>query len=311
VPDRNDEYLLYQTLVGAWPLECSGTDGAPAPWTGFRARIEGYLEKATREAKVHTSWIEPNQAYDAAVRTFVGRLLDEAADNPFLGDLRAFAGRVAAVARWSSLSQVLLKLTAPGVPDVYQGDELWCVSLVDPDNRRPVDFARLRAGLAELKRRAEEDGADLRGLVAELLATSADGRIKMYVTWRALDFRRRHGDLFATGAYRPLEASGERAEHVCAFARSAGEEVALVVAPRLLAGLSGRAERPPTGGPTWGGTWLGGPPEWAGGRFRNWLTGEVLRATGRDGRAALPLAEVCATCPVALLEWLPPPIRAP
>src|SRR5262249_3393739 len=135
-PDANEEYLLYQTLLGAWPLEpCSAEE-----YGQFVKRIGAYMEKALHEAKVHTSWINPNADYDKAVQDFLARILDENASRPFLDDFRAFRQRISRLGLFNSLAQTVLRLTAPGVPDTYQGTELWDFSLVDPDNRRPVDY---------------------------------------------------------------------------------------------------------------------------------------------------------------------------
>jgi (1->4)-alpha-D-glucan 1-alpha-D-glucosylmutase len=296
-PDRNDEYLLYQTLLGAWPAEPAGAGDL----VEFRGRVAAYMEKATKEAKVHTSWVNPNEEYDAAVRQFVGRLLAGAAGDPFLEDLLALQRRVAFFGYFNALAQVLLKLTSPGVADLYQGTELWDFSLVDPDNRRPVDYARRRQILARLRGRIERAGPDLTPLTRELLATVPDGRIKAYVVHQTLSFRRRHGDLFARGAYLPLEVTGAKRDNVCAFARSAGDTVVLVVVPRLVARLTGGAEQAPLGPEVWGTTRLLLPPQLAGRRYRDVFTGEVLEP-GSDRASPGPLVgSVLGQFPVALL----------
>jgi (1->4)-alpha-D-glucan 1-alpha-D-glucosylmutase len=297
-PDHNDEYLLYQTLLGAWPVGPPLAGGALAE---FRERIAAYMQKATKEAKVHTSWVNPNEEYDDAVRQFVHRLLPEAADDPFLADLLPLQRRVAFFGYFNALAQVLLKLTCPGVPDLYQGTELWDFSLVDPDNRRPVDNDLRRRLLAQLQARVGEAGHDLRPLAAELLAGLPDGRIKAYLIYRALHFRAAHEELFARGGYLPLEATGSRREHVCAFARSLGDQVVLVVVPRLVVGLAGGDERAPVGPGVWEETLLVLPPGMAGWSYRNLYTGEVLTPGTEDGTPSLPLAAVLACFPVALL----------
>src|SRR5262245_21822059 len=171
------------------------------------------MQKATKEAKVHTSWINPNEEYDAAVRLFVEHLLPESGQSPFLSDLLALQRRVAFFGRFNSLSQVLLKLTGPGVPDIYQGCELWDYSLVDPDNRRPVDYRRRREVLAGLQDRIagaaghEEPERGLAGLASELVDGAEDGKIKAYVIYQGLNFRRAHTALFERGDYLPLEAT--------------------------------------------------------------------------------------------------------
>jgi (1->4)-alpha-D-glucan 1-alpha-D-glucosylmutase len=295
-PDRNDEYLLYQTLLGAWPAESLDAAGM----TEFRQRITDYMRKATREAKVRTSWINPNEEYDDAVRQFVTRLLPEdGGADPFLKDLLAFQRRVAFFGYFNSLAQTLLKLTSPGVPDLYQGTELWDFSLVDPDNRRPVDYGRRGRLLAELRGRTA--AADLGGLAEELLGDLDSGRIKLYLTYQALNFRRDHSALFARGDYLVLDAAGARRDHVCAFARCLGDEVVLVVVPRLVVRLTGGQERPPLGAETWGQTRLLLPPRLARREYRNVLTGEVLPPAGDDHTPGVWLAALLGRFPVALL----------
>src|SRR5262249_11648165 len=275
-PDRNDEYLLYQTLLGAWPEGPLDGDAL----LRFRARIAPYMQKATREAKVHTSWINPNEEYDAAVRLFVEHLLPESGQSPFLGDLLALQRRVAFFGRFNSLSQVLLKLTSPGVPDIYQGCELWDCSLVDPDNRLPIDYRRRRGVLAELEERITRAGDEPeRGLAAlanELVDGGQDGKIKAYVIYQGLSFRRAHKTLFGRGVYSPLGAWGRLRALGCAFARCTADEVVLVVVPRLVLRLVGGVEQPPLGLEVWGKTALLLPPPLAGRDYHNVFTGQVL-----------------------------------
>jgi (1->4)-alpha-D-glucan 1-alpha-D-glucosylmutase len=299
-PDRNDEYLLYQTLLGAWPAQPPTAEGL----ADFRGRIAEYMQKATKEAKVHTSWVNPNEEYDDAVRQFIARLLPEAGGDPFLDDLLPLQRRLAFFGSFNSLAQVLLKLTCPGVPDLYQGTELWDFSLVDPDNRRPVDYRRRREVLAELQERVAEAAKDLTPLTDELLANLPDGRIKAYLIYQTLQFRRAHSDLFAHGAYLPLEATGARRDHVCAFARVAADaaELAIVVVPRLVARLSGGTDRPPLGPEVWGKTRLLLPAPLAGQSYQNILTGEVLQPDSYQGTPGLLLEWVLARFPVALLR---------
>jgi (1->4)-alpha-D-glucan 1-alpha-D-glucosylmutase len=297
-PDRNDEYLLYQTLLGAWP---NGLLDAEA-LAKFRGRIGKYMRKATKEAKVHTSWINPNDEYDAAVEQFVARLLPETADDPFINDLLTLQRQVAFFGYFNSLSQVLLKLTSPGVPDLYRGSELWDFSLVDPDNRRPVDFARRRAILAELQRHIAEAGDDLSRLASELVDNVEDSRIKTYLIYQTLNFRRAHPDVFAHGSYLPLEATGAKRDHVCAFARSVGDEVILVVVPRLVVRLVGAAELPPLGPEAWGKTRLLLPPHLSGQSYQNLFTGEVVAPEDYQGDPGPFLGTVLGRFPVALLR---------
>jgi (1->4)-alpha-D-glucan 1-alpha-D-glucosylmutase len=300
-PDRNDEYLLYQTLVGAWPPGPM----SPEQFARLRERITNYMLKATKEAKVHTSWVNPNEAYDEALRGFVGRLLPDKPTDRFRMEVEVFQRRTFFFGQFSALAQTLLKLTAPGVPDLYQGTELWDFSLVDPDNRRPVDYEARRRLLAELSSRGAQAGQELTGLARELLESSHDGRIKLFLIQRALHFRRTSHPLFAQGDYQPLEVAGAQREHACAFARVHEGREAIIVVPRLVAQLTGGAETPPLGAEVWKDTRLvlAEPP--AGQRYRNLLTGEEFSAEEREGLALLSLGRVLAHFPLALLERLP------
>ena len=298
VPDRNDEYLLYQTLVGAWPLGELDDAGR----ADFTARIQAYMAKATREAKVHTSWVNPDAAYDEALHEFVARLLDPAVAGRFLVDLAAFQAPIARLGMVNSLAQVLLTVTVPGVPDFYQGTELWDLSLVDPDNRRPVDFAARVAALEAL--RARGDATQLAALASELLREWTDGRIKLHVAHRALACRRDSAALFRDGAYLPLETTGRHAAHLCAFARHAGERAVVVVVPRLVARLTDGGARPPLGEATWGDTRVRLPAELAAGDYADVLTGLPAKAVAeREGAgAAFEVGALLDVLPVALIE---------
>jgi (1->4)-alpha-D-glucan 1-alpha-D-glucosylmutase len=304
-PDRNDEYLLYQAIIGAWHEEQPGSP----EFAQFRERIAAYMEKATREAKVHTSWVNSNEEYDAAMRNFVERVLDDKGRNAFLKDMITFQRRVAFYGEFNALSQVLLKLTAPGMPDTYQGTELWDFSLVDPDNRRPVDYQLRIWLLTNLKRRINQVGHSLVPLTRELLDNSFDGRIKMYIIYRALNFRRSYEQLFAVGTYVPLEATGAQHAHACAFARqlqgqrNQPDQEMVVVVPRLVVGLTGgnKVESPPLGAKVWKDTWLLLPHATAGQTYQNLLTGEVLETSEHEGTVGLAMADVCAHFSVALL----------
>ena len=295
-PDRNDEYLLYQTLLGVWPA--AGLEGTALE--AFRERIADYMQKATKEAKVHTSWINPNEEYDAAMRQFVLRLLSHPVEGTFLTDLEALAHRVAYFGCFNSLAQVLLKLTSPGVPDLYQGCELWDFSLVDPDNRRPVDYSLRQRVLDELQERIAEAGDDLTELASELVGSAVDGKIKAYVIYQTLCIRAKYPALFGQGDYLPLEATGPRRDHVCAFARRFEEETVLVVVPRLVVGLAGSEERPPLDVDSWGKTVLLLPPHLACQTYRNVFTGESLVPDLHAGAHGLLLSELLRIFPVAV-----------
>lgn len=297
-PDRNEEYLLYQTLIGAWPL-------APCDESQCRTfcdRIQAYMAKALKEAKVHTSWANPDEAYESAVHLFIERLLDRSKPNPFMADFLPFQEQIAEYGMYNALSQVLLKITAPGVPDFYQGTELWEFSLVDPDNRRPVDYSLRARMLADLQGACKEGGPDRRSLTHELLVNRADGRIKLYETMTALTYRRDHSALFLNGEYVPLESQGAKKDNLCAFARIRGEQAIVAVVPRLVARLIPDAKTPPLGREVWGNTWVTVPSWRPGSPYRNLFTGETMTSETRNGQQAVHLAQVFSEFPVALLE---------
>ena len=283
VPGANTEYLVYQTLVGAWPIDA--------------ARLRDYLLKAVREAKVHTSWTNPNPRYDEAVVKFAEAILDPERSAAFLEDLVLFQARVAHFGALNSLGQTLVKLTAPGVPDLYQGSELWDLSLVDPDNRRPVDWAQ-RTRLLDEVLSAVAAAPDRAALAHELVKTKTDGRVKLFVIHEGLAVRRAHRALFEGGAYRPLESRGAWSEHVCAFARTAGDAAAVTIIPRLLARRG--VDALPLGPEYWADTRLELPRELAG-RYTNALTGEPVETASAGDGVVLPLADVFTAFPAALL----------
>ncbi|BAU48063.1 4-alpha-glucanotransferase [Sulfurifustis variabilis] len=293
-PDRNDEYLLYQTLVGAWPLGRVGPDGLAA----FRARIEEYMLKAVREAKVHTSWINPNTEYEEAVRGFVQGVLTSEG-NLFFEDFVPFTEKLVRYGLYNGLSQVLLKLTVPGMPDIYQGTELWDFSLVDPDNRRPVDYALRDRLLRELET-GMTPGGEQAARARALLETIDDGRAKLYLTWKTLTHRRGRSQLYREGEYLPLAVEGSRSEHLCAFARRSPEGTIVVLAPRWFARLAPEGELPL--GTVWEETRVQLPGE---GRYTNLYTGEALSPKVEGDRCWLDLAGAFAHFPVALLELAP------
>jgi (1->4)-alpha-D-glucan 1-alpha-D-glucosylmutase len=291
LPGRNEEYLLYQTLLGAWPL-----DHAELP--GFPARVEQYMIKAAREAKAHTRWIRVNTPYEEALARFVRGVLDERRNRAFLRDFQALREKVAWYGALNALSQLLVKCAAPGVPDFYQGTELWNLRLVDPDNRAPVDFAARARALEELRgleRRREAP------LAPELLTSWRDGRVKLFLTWKALGLRRRLPDLFADGAYLPLEVSGGKRDLVVAFARSRGDAHVLLAVPRFFTRLGAVGESP-LGTEAWGARGAVALPPGLPETWRNVLTGEAVKAAGRAGSRGIALAALFRSFPFALLE---------
>jgi (1->4)-alpha-D-glucan 1-alpha-D-glucosylmutase len=298
VPDRNEEYLLYQTLVGSWPLETMD-EQAHAQYVD---RIVAYMLKALREAKVNTSWLSPNVAYDEAVETFVRAILVRSSDNEFLTDLSEWSRDIAETGMVNSLSQTLLKLTSPGLPDIYQGNEVWDFSLVDPDNRRPVDYA-FRARLLRCIQDRVQAGEGT-SLVRDLVENRVDGGIKLYLTERVLAYRQANHELFAHGDYVPLDVNGNKADHACAFARTHQDRATLVAVTRLPRRLHGSTWAEPSDGAKWNGTTLILPDSLAqaGARFRNLLTGEDVVAVQKNGSVALHLRELFQHLPVAILE---------
>jgi maltooligosyltrehalose synthase len=293
-PTRNDEYLLYQTLLGAWP-----DDPDPAALAEFALRVERYMLKVVREAKAVSSWLNPNEAYEQALAAFVRGLFTAPGNKRFVEDFVPFQRRVAWFGMLNSLSQTLLKLAAPGVPDIYQGSEGWSLALVDPDNRRPVDYAACRASLHAMEQAASAGDEALSALAAELLRHLRDGRIKQFVVWRALALRRKREALFRDGVYVPLTAAGPHADHLCAFARVLGDECAIAVAPRLACTLTRGRTRIPVGPETWGNTRivLGDLP--AQGAWEDALAG--ARVVSRNEENVLLAAEALGRLPVALL----------
>lgn len=284
VPDRNDEYFLYQTLIGAFPF-------SDVDYPDFVQRIKAYIVKAVREAKVHTAWLKPDTEYEDAYVSFVQRILTRSQANAFLKDLIPFCKRVAHYGILNSLSQTLIKISSPGVPDFYQGSELWDLSLVDPDNRRPVDFEKRRAMLACIR---EQEDSNIGRLIQDLLCTKEDGRIKLFLIYRTLKAGKTHRDIFRQGAYLPLESAGRFRSHVIAFARRYEKQWTLVIAPRFCSHLVQEGDFP-LGRQVWQDTEVimpeGAPASW-----RNVVTSEVLSAN-----KALFVGDILLSFPVALL----------
>ena len=282
-PSSNDEYLLYQTLIGTWP--CERPSGRALE--EYRGRIAGYMRKAAREAKLHTGWVTPDADYEAALERFVERLLADSARNRFLDVLDNEARVVARFGASNSLAQVLIKCTAPGVPDFYQGCETWNLRLVDPDNRQPVDFAANERLLESVARGSGD---------VEYLFTEGDaGGIKLFVAQRALQVRADHPELFAAGNYVQLQAQGVLEEHVIAFSRTHAGMAAVVLAtrwPLLLAGSSDGIFV----GKAWRETEVALPPLPAGWCWKDAMTNDVHAA-----RARAPVARLLSHLPVALL----------
>lgn len=302
-PDPNDEYFLYQTLLGVWPMESLTEEELPA----FCERVEQYMLKAVREAKVHTSWVNQNVEYEEGLLKFIRHLLGTFKNNSFLEDFLPFQQEIAWFGMLNALTQVILKLTVPGVPDIYRGNEMWDFSLVDPDNRRPVDFAKRVKWLdvmdAILKAPTSAETIPERcAVVQDLLEHYPDGRIKLFVSATCLKARKAYPDLFKDGDYQPLEVTGESEDHVVAFARRLEDDYCWVVVPRLMSRLMDHQRTLPLGAPIWTDTRVILPENAPGGFVQNVLTGEVFDLRQQT---ELPLAELFATAPMAVL--LPAP----
>jgi len=281
-PDRNEEYLLYQTLLGTWPLE-PFLELSTEVRQSYVTRIQQYMAKALKEAKLNTSWVQPNEPWDSAVAGFVEKILDPSPKNRFLESFIPVAEEVARAGAINSLSQTLLKLTAPGVPDIYQGNEIWDFSLVDPDNRQSVDYEKRKRMLESLGKASPED----------LLTNWRDGRIKLFLISRVLNFRRENADLFARGTYLPLGVTGEFADCCIAFAREWTGGSLIVVAPRLTTRI---------GFPPLGETWAHTAVQWPNDirTIRNLFTGEEIVLDN----SAIPLARTFARLPFAALTYV-------
>jgi len=288
VPDANTELFLYQTLIGAWPF-------SPDELPHFKDRIKAYMVKAAREAKVHTSWLDTQEPYENALISFVDCILDDRRSQSFLKSFGELQEKVAFYGALNSLSQLLLKVSAPGVPDFYQGTELWDLSLVDPDNRRPVDFVARTQALSDAKNRDR----NALGLIEDLRTHWRDGRIKLYTTYRCLNFRKTHPRVFLEGDYVPLKASGNKQRHLFVFGRRAEPVWVVSAVPRLVTDVV-RPEQFPLGEAVWNETRVclpaRAPDVWV-----NLLTGETIRSQEDNSGKVLAAGEVFRHLPVALL----------
>ena len=253
--------------------------------------------KALREAKVNSSWISPNTSYENAITNFIEGVLTPG--NSFLRDLEPFQKKISHYGMFNSLSQTLLKITSPGVPDFYQGTEIWDFSLVDPDNRRPVDYSVRMRMLEEIGKRGSEVSAA--ELARELTADKESGKIKLYMTYKALNQRRENREPFEKGEYIPLEDGGEKAGHICAFSRRSEKSAIVVVVPRFLTRVMA-LDALPLGEEVWGDTFVKLPT--VEGSYHNIFTGESVVPTDKNGSAAIRIADLFTTFPVALLEML-------
>jgi (1->4)-alpha-D-glucan 1-alpha-D-glucosylmutase len=296
-PGPHAEYLLYQTLLGTWPLGLLDESGH----TAYLERIEEYMVKAAREAKRRTSWANVNEEYEEVLREFIRLLLERRDGNAFPGELDAMARRMAGFGFINSMAQTLCKLTAPGVPDIYQGNEIWDWSLVDPDNRRPVDYQLRRRLLNDVASWRNGSSGELSEQLRLSLASPEDGRCKLHVTWTALNFRRKHEALFRDGEYLPLRVSGKHAAHVLAYARKLRDDIAIIAVPRLCARLLGGRDWLPLGPQVWADTRVELPRKLVSGGFQNLMDGCAVTVANNMGQQALPVADLLLRWPCALL----------
>jgi (1->4)-alpha-D-glucan 1-alpha-D-glucosylmutase len=291
-PDRDDEYRFYQVLVAIWPPDVVDPLDAVG---AIRDRLSAHMLKAVRESARHTSWIHPNDPYEQALSRFVTGAL---ANPRFLSSCAAFARSVARVGLVNSLAQTLLKIASPGVPDFYQGSELWDLHLVDPDNRVVPDYAAAARAMKTLQDALAGGDGGRPAVASTLLQTWESGAAKLFVTAEALRLRRERVALFLEGSYQPLFTQGHADGGVVAFARAHGDDVAVVVAPRLVAGMMHGNAWPI--GDAWGDLTVGLPDAVRGRTLRNVLTGEIS-AVGASAPATLATSDALATFPVALL----------
>jgi len=291
VPDANDEYLLYQTLLGVWPFE-----EIPSDYPVFQERIQNYMMKAIHEAKVHTSWINNNIEYEEGLTKFVQALLSDENSNAFLEDFLPFQKQVAFWGMLNALSQTILKLTVPGVPDIYQGTELWDFSLVDPDNRRPVNYKNRLSMLQNLV--PVLSGTISENDISKLLSSYSDGQVKLFVTAACLNYRQKNTTLFHRGDYIPLDVTGHGAEHLIAFARCMDDKAVLILAPRLMYTLTEGQQVLPVGEAVWKDTTIQLPAEWQYQHVKNIFTME----TTSNPDSELPVSGLLKTFPVGFFE---------
>jgi (1->4)-alpha-D-glucan 1-alpha-D-glucosylmutase len=292
VPDPATVVHLLQAMVGVWPLAPLGVGDLEQ----LRDRLNEYMLKAVREAKLRTSWTDPDQEFETALRENIAALLDPNRSPRFLDDLERFVAVIARPGLWNAVSRILLHLASPGVPDLYQGDELWNFALVDPDNRRPVDFTLRHRLLDEVERGLSGDAGRREAFLSQLMTTPEDGRLKLHVIRASLAARRERPEAFRSHRYDALYPTGPSAEQVIAFARGEGGRRLVVAVSRFSAGHT-TAGRGPTEAQRWDGTWLPIPPDCPS-RWTCALSGRSLQSTPQDG---LRVAELFGILPVALL----------
>ncbi len=297
-PRPNMEYFIYQTLLGVWP---NGPLG-PEELENLTVRVWEYCLKAVREAKIFTDWQQPNAEYEEAIKNFIFRILSPG-NSAFQDDFLPFQQKLARWGRLNSLSSLVLKMALPGVTETFQGNELWEYRLVDPDNRRPVDFAARVRLLKSLEEQFAET-APSEEWFRERIQKDEEGLLKLFLTWRGHQYRKAQSGLFLYGDYLPLEITGEKERHAAAFLRQREDKIALTVCGRFFSGLFSEPAHFSAGGRIWGNTAAILPPQWTGKEkfFLNIFTGKRIQVRNGNGRLQLPLAEVFGPLSTALLE---------
>jgi (1->4)-alpha-D-glucan 1-alpha-D-glucosylmutase len=305
VPDFGAEYLFYQTAVGIWPHDSQRTSEdhslSEAEREELRQRLEQYMIKALREAKRHTNWTSPNERYEAAIVGFIRQLLP-GQPSRFEIELQALVEQIAYAGYWNALARTVIQFTAPGFPDIYQGDEIWNVALVDPDNRRPVDFTGRNQLLNSLTEERESNAQDQNAFWQSMLERPADGRVKLFVMQALLHARRAHESLFQRGTYKSLEVMGAKKQHVFAFYRRYEQQALIVVVPRLTLSLVQQPDDVPVGAKVWGDTSIILPE---GSKQLKWISGltnsttSVVHST-ESPTATLPIEHLLGELPVGL-----------
>ncbi|HBW56475.1 MAG TPA: malto-oligosyltrehalose synthase [Oscillatoriales bacterium UBA8482] len=287
IPDGNDEYFLYQNLIGAYPFD-------EAEYPEFVERVKQFAIKAVREAKFHTAWLRPDSVYEEGYLAFIDKILNPSQNNKFLQQFRKFQQKIAFYGIFNSLSQTLIKITSPGLPDFYQGTELWDFSLVDPDNRRPVDYQKRMEYLKEIKTRSQKN---ILSLIEELKQTPEDGKIKLFLTTQALAIRQQYLEVYQQGTYIPLEVTGEYWEHILAFGRTYGQTIMITVVPRFLTNLV-EPKQFPVGNNVWKDTAITLPEDWTN-DWKETITNQLVKWDN-----SLKIGDILTVFPVAVLASL-------
>lgn len=294
IPDKNDEYLFYQTLVGSWPLYPMDISSH----FQYIERMQGYMEKAIREAKVHSSWINPNKDYDKSMQEFIKNVLSlNGEEKTFLSDFKIFVSKIMKSGMFNSLSQILLKFASPGIPDIYQGNEIWDFSLVDPDNRRRIDFSSRINLLQEICEKTQELSSSF---LEKLMHSPEDGRIKLFLTMQMLEIRKRAPNVFSKGNYLPIEVEGERSKHLIGFVRTFEKKTVIVIATRYFASLS-QDNKFIVDPQIWNKTHVLLPKELRNNSYRNIFSGKILQKENLEN-SKINLVEVFHPLPLVLLE---------